>query len=72
MKDEPTIPEGWIRHDGGPMPVAALSPVRLLYRGAEAPSMLGMRIPFAAGGRMDWSHDGGPDDIIAYKPEQQP
>lgn len=60
--------EGWIEHAGGPCPVAPMTPVALAYRGEEDAAK-GIRIPFAAAGRMDWSHDGGPDDIIAYRPE---
>ena len=59
---------GWITHDGGVMPVAADTPVHLLYRGNEDPAK-GIRIPFARAGRLDWSHDGADDDIIAYHQE---
>lgn len=47
------------------------TPVRVKYRGAEDPAK-GIRIPFSQMVRFDWSHDGGPDDIIAYRIEEVP
>lgn len=69
---EGQIAEDWIEHDGGPMPVDGDQVVSIEYRGAEAPELMGQRIPFARASRMDWSHDGGPDDIIAYRKEPTP
>lgn len=62
---------GFIAHTGGGCPVDPSTPVRLEYRGAADPEK-GIRIPFAAAGRMDWSHDGSADDIIAYRVEPTP
>lgn len=64
-------PADFTPHDGGPCPVEPFTPVSLIYRGPEDPAK-GVRIPFAAAARMDWSHDGGPDDIIAYRVEKLP
>ena len=58
--------EGWKEHDGGPCPVAPDTPVALMYRDKPDP-MKGIRIPFALAIRLDWSHDGQDDDIIAYR-----
>lgn len=54
-----------VEHDGGPMPVPEYAVVRPEYRGAERPEM-GTRIVCARASRLDWSHDGGPDDIVAF------
>lgn len=54
------------RHDGGSCPVPPTVVVRPVYRGAEDP-VRGIRITLATAARLDWSHDGGPDDIIAYE-----
>ena len=35
------------------------------YRGAYDPEK-GTRITCAMAARLDWSHDGGPDDIVGY------
>jgi len=60
------IPEGWTAHDGGTQPTSDDTPVKVKYRGPED-SAKGVRIPFSCGARFDWTHDGGPDDIIAYQ-----
>lgn len=52
-------------HDGGSMPVPETAVVKPFYRGAERPE-IGTRIVCAQAGRLDWSHDGGPDDIVAF------
>jgi hypothetical protein len=44
------------------------TPVRPQYRGPED-LRKGDRIRCAPVARLDWSHDGGPDDIIAYSVE---
>ena len=54
-----------VAHDGGPMPVLGHVIVRTEYRGPERPE-IGTRIVCARAARLDWSHDGGPDDIIGY------
>lgn len=53
-------------HDGGHMPalLAGLI-IRPEYRGDERPE-IGTRIACARAERFDWSHDGGPDDIVAF------
>lgn len=57
---------GKIKHFGGPMPVDAKAAVRPFYRG-PADEAKGVRIRVAPAIRLDWSHDGGPDDIVAYE-----
>jgi len=54
-----------VDHDGGAMPVLGHVVVRPEYRGAERPE-IGTRIVCARAARLDWSHDGGPDDIVGY------
>lgn len=54
-----------ISHNGGPCPVSPEVAVRPVYRGQQDPSK-GIRITIAPAGRLDWSHDGGPDDIVGY------
>ena len=67
------VADGWIAHDGGPLPVADENmAVEPMYRG-EADCLHGVRIAVAPAWRVAWYHDGGADDIIAYreyKPEQ--
>lgn len=58
-------------HDGGNCPVAPTTPIRPTYRGPADPAK-GIRITFAPAGRLDWSHDGGPDDIIGYEVVPEP
>lgn len=53
-------------HDGGPFKGPSSAPIRPAYRGAERPE-IGTRIRVAPAGRLDWSHDGGPDDIVSYE-----
>ena len=57
---------GKIKHFGGPMPVDAKAAVRPFYRGPEDEAK-GVRIKVAPAIRLDWSHDGGPDDIVEYE-----
>lgn len=52
-------------HDGGPCPVAPDTPIRPVYRGS-ANNARCPRISYAIAARLDWSHDGGPDDIVGY------
>ena len=40
--------------------------IKPLYRGAERPEF-GIRRSFGPVCAFDWSHDGGPDDIIGYR-----
>lgn len=54
-----------ISHDGGACPVPDWVPVYPSYRGPADPAK-GTRIRIAPAGRLDWSHDGGPDDIVGY------
>ena len=56
---------GRMAHDGGQMPVLGYVIVRPEYRGPERPE-IGTRIVCARAARFDWSHDGGPDDIVGY------
>lgn len=37
-----------------------------IYRGPANPE-LGIRFTCAVAGRLDWSHDGGDDDIVGYR-----
>lgn len=53
-----------IPHNGDPYPGSPLDKVIPTYRGPEKAG--GVRIPFAAAARLDWSHDGGDDDIVPY------
>ena len=61
-----------VPHDGGPCPVPPMTLVRPVYRGPERPAVRGLRITFAAARRLEWSHDGGPDDIVGYTIEKVP
>lgn len=54
-----------IPHDGGAYPGSPHDQVRPQYRGPARPT--GTRITCAMASRLDWSHDGGDDDIIAYE-----
>lgn len=58
----------WIDWNGGcdHPDIPPNTPVQVQYRGPANPC--GVRIPFAPAVRFDWSHDGSPDDIVAYKP----
>jgi hypothetical protein len=57
----------WINWNGGNHPdLPPMTPVWVKYRGHQ--DREGIRIPFAPASRFDWSHDGGPNDIIGYKP----
>jgi hypothetical protein len=59
---EATAPPQWVKHEGGPMPVAVGTPLLVRYRsGAEAEAMAGS--PYA----QDWGHSGHPMDIVAYR-----
>lgn len=61
------LPEGWIRHDGGPCPVPPGSQVSVIYRDGERDTMFAIDL--------GWAHlpDYHPEhDIIAYKPEPTP
>lgn len=62
----PTASAGLIPWHGGNCPVAPETPVRLHYRG-PVDDIKGVRIVNAPAGRLDWSHDGNPDDIVAYE-----
>lgn len=59
------IGDAFNNHTGGPCPVDPATPVRPVYRGNADPAK-GTRIFFAPAARLDWSHDGGPDDIVGY------
>lgn len=60
-----------IIHTGGSCPVEPMVTVRPVYRGKEDKAK-GIRIKVAPAARLDWSHDGGPDDIIAYRVAHTP
>jgi len=64
MLSEQHIAEGWLRHDGGPCPVAEESTVKVKLRSGDIGTMKGYELY--------WEHDGRTDDIIAYKPEPKP
>jgi hypothetical protein len=50
---------------GGRCPEDTHSQVRPVYRGPAKPG--DVRITCGLAGRLDWSHDGGNDDIVAYE-----
>lgn len=52
-------------HAGGEYPGSPKDQIRPVYRGPARPE--GTRITNAPAQRLDWSHDGGPDDIVAYE-----
>lgn len=54
-----------IPHDGSAYPGSPYDQIRPLYRGPAAPK--GVRITCAMAARLDWSHDGSNDDIVAYE-----
>lgn len=58
--------ETFTPHDGGECPVPPGAAVIPVYRGPEDRSK-GLRIACAPARRLDWSHDGGPDDIVGYE-----
>lgn len=61
MAKEPIIP-----HDGGTYPGDEMDAIRPIYRGPQTiPD--GVRITFAPARRLDWSHSGSDDDIVAYQ-----
>ncbi len=55
----------FIDHDGGPYPGSPYDQVRLRYRGPSKPG--GIRITSSMAARLDWTHDGSDDDIVAYE-----
>lgn len=56
------LPEGWIRHDGGPMPIPTGTPTRVILNTASGPmEHRYMQLAEKLSGA-----------IIAYKPETQP
>lgn len=59
-------PDSLIAHDGGPCPVHPLTVVRPKFRGPPNPDF-GIRIRVAPAIRLDWTHDGGDDDIVGYE-----
>ena len=50
---------------GGQCPEHPDSQIQPFYRGPEKPT--GYRITCAPASRLDWSHDGGDDDITSYR-----
>lgn len=50
--------------NGGECPENRDSRIKPFYRGPEKPC--GTRITCAPAWRLDWSHDGGDDDITSY------
>lgn len=54
------------QHHGGTCPVEPALPVLPEYRGVPSLPKPAQRITCAPAGRMDWSHDGGSDDIVGY------
>jgi len=63
MLTEGQIADGWIEHDGGPCPVEGTMRVRCLMKGEGEAAF-----SFIAD-QLDWSWEGWPSDIIAYRPE---
>lgn len=63
------LPDGWIKHDGGPCPVDQGSRPSIMFPD-------GLTLDTAAynsfAGDLRWSRRGMPTDIIAYKPEPKP
>ena len=49
---------------GGDCPEHPDAQIKPAYRGPPNPH--GIRITCAPAGRLDWSHDGGDDDIVSY------
>ena len=52
------------QHHGGDQPEGDYAQVLPEYRGEATPG--GVRIACAMAARLDWSHDGGNDDIVGY------
>ena len=52
-------------HDGEPYGGSPWDQIVPEYRGPSDPAK-GTRITCAPAGRLDWSHDGSDDDIVAY------
>lgn len=50
--------------NGGGCPEDPDTPIKPFYRGPPKP--IGIRITCAPANRLDWSHDGGDDDITGY------
>ena len=59
-----------IPHDGGPCPVPDMTPIRPVYRGPVNEPYGMIRIAPAV--RIDWTHDGGGGDVVAYYIEDVP
>lgn len=53
--------DGWIKHDGGPCPVAPETKVEIRTRESTSADEIGQADWFV------WWHNGGPADIIAYR-----
>lgn len=53
------------QHFGGGQPEGDYSQIQPEYRGPVDPKK-GTRIVCAMAARLDWSHDGGDDDIVGY------
>lgn len=53
-------------HVGGDYPGHPLDQIVPTYRGPERLN-IGIRVKCAPAKRLDWSLDGGPDDIVAYE-----
>jgi hypothetical protein len=64
--NEPTIPEGWTKHDGGPCPVADDARVNVMFRDGYDPLEAGQGTAGVWGSLWQWQNH-GPADIIAYK-----
>lgn len=61
----PEVVKQW---NGGNCPEDLAARIKPYYRGPEKPD--GVRITCAPAGRLDWSHDGGDDDIVSYVVQQ--
>lgn len=59
----------WIEWGGGECPVDELAKVRLLFRGEEVSESPEIGTP---AGYLEWDHQGGGGDIVAYRVVEQP
>lgn len=59
-------PIEWDGSSDIPPGVGPFDQINPIYRGPYDPAK-GIRITCGPARRLDWSHDGGPDDIVAYR-----
>ena len=63
--DHPLYENAEYKQAFGVQPEDDYSQIRPEYRGPVDPEK-GIRLLCAPASRLDWSHDGGPDDIVGY------